>query len=122
MISSFFQSCQICANLLIPCAFGNAIVSCYTFHFTFFVFVFLFPGSFLDIAPETIVDADYQQCKRNFAVLHSVKNCVKSLIHRNGLMTRAVICTSSKQPNEPCEVCFSDPYIYVSHAIEHLDF
>lgn len=47
-------------------------------------------GSFLDVPPETSVDTDYPLCKRNFAVLHSVKNSVKSLIHRNSLMTRAV--------------------------------
>ncbi|KAK3706246.1 hypothetical protein RRG08_056465 [Elysia crispata] len=47
-------------------------------------------GSFFDVAPETSLDTDYHLCKRNFAVLHSVKNCVKSLLHRNNLMTRSV--------------------------------
>ncbi|GFR66556.1 serine/threonine-protein kinase TBK1 [Elysia marginata] len=52
-------------------------------------------GSFLDIPPETSVDTDYPLCKRNFAVLHSVRSSVKSLLLRNSLMTRAVKMYSS---------------------------
>ncbi|RUS77997.1 hypothetical protein EGW08_014258, partial [Elysia chlorotica] len=47
-------------------------------------------GSFLDVPPETSLDTDYLLSKRNFAVLHAVRNCVKSLLLRNSLMTRAV--------------------------------
>ncbi|GFN84469.1 serine/threonine-protein kinase tbk1-like [Plakobranchus ocellatus] len=51
-------------------------------------------GSFLELPPETSSD-DYPLCKRNFAVLLSVKNCVKSLMQKNNLLTKAVKMYSS---------------------------